>query len=85
MAVLTIRNIADEIKVGIRVRAAQHGCSMEEEVRKILTSAIVGSQSSAPLGSRLQQRFVGLGEIQIPPRRAARVDSVLITTKKTRK
>ena len=85
MAVLTIRNIADEIKIGIWVRAAQHGCSMEEEARKILTSAIVGSESSAPLGSRLQQRFAGLGEIQIPPRRVARVYSALITAKKTRK
>ena len=85
MAVLTIRNIAEEIKVGLRVRAAQHGRSMEEEARKILASAIEGVQSNVPLGSRLQQRFAGLGELQIPPRRPARVDSVVAPAKKPRK
>ena len=36
MAVLTIRNLDDHTKNALRVRAAQHGVSMEEEARRIL-------------------------------------------------
>ena len=42
MATLTIRNIDDTIKEGLRVRAALHGHSMEEEVRVILRKAVGG-------------------------------------------
>ena len=37
MAAITIRNLDDEIKIRLRLQAAQHGCSMEQEVREILT------------------------------------------------
>ena len=40
MAMLTVRNLSDEVHRALRVRAAQHGQSMEAEVRQILTSAI---------------------------------------------
>ena len=33
MASITVRNLDDELKQRLRVRAAQHGHSMEEEVR----------------------------------------------------
>jgi plasmid stability protein len=36
MASITIRNLEDEIKQRLRVRAAEHGRSMEEEAREIL-------------------------------------------------
>ena len=36
MASITIRNFEDEVKQRLRVRAAEHGRSMEEEVRDIL-------------------------------------------------
>ncbi len=36
MAAITIRNIDDEVKNKMRLQAAQHGCSMEHEVREIL-------------------------------------------------
>ena len=39
MATLTIRKLDPEVKHRLRVRAAQHGHSMEEEVRRILTDA----------------------------------------------
>jgi plasmid stability protein len=42
MAVLTIRNIEDRIKERLRVRAATHGHSMEEEARLILRRAVGG-------------------------------------------
>jgi len=42
MASLTIRNIDDELKERLRVRAAQQGHSMEEEARLILRRAVGG-------------------------------------------
>ena len=40
MASITIRNLDDGLKGRQRVRAAEHGRSMEEEVRQILRQAI---------------------------------------------
>ena len=40
MAMLTIRNLPDEVHRALRVRAAQHGRSTEAEVRDILESAV---------------------------------------------
>ncbi len=42
MASLVIRNIEEDLKERLRFRAAQHGRSMEEEVRIILRSVIKG-------------------------------------------
>lgn len=39
MASLTVRNIEEETKQKLRLRAARHGKSLEEEVRMILRSA----------------------------------------------
>ena len=39
MAVMTIRNIDDAIKNRLRLRAAMHGRSMEDEARDILREA----------------------------------------------
>jgi plasmid stability protein len=52
MAMLTIRNITDEVHRALRVRAAQRGHSMEAEVREILQSA-VSPQGRVKLGSLL--------------------------------
>jgi antitoxin FitA len=40
MAMLTVRNLPDEVHRALRVRAAQRGHSMEAEVRDILESAV---------------------------------------------
>jgi len=40
MAVLTVRNVPDDVHRALRVRAAQHGRSTEAEVREILTAAV---------------------------------------------
>ena len=40
MAQLTIRGIDDGLKRAVRVRAAENGRSMEEEVRQILRTAL---------------------------------------------
>lgn len=49
---LTVRNIPDEVHRALRVRAAQHGHSMEAEVREILESA-VAPEGRMKLGSLL--------------------------------
>lgn len=53
MAVLTIRNVPDEVHRALRLRAAQHGRSTEAEVRAILESAVKPEQR-VKLGSLLE-------------------------------
>lgn len=52
MAMLTVRNLPDEVHRALRARATRHGHSMEAEVREILESA-VSPQGSVKLGSLL--------------------------------
>ena len=52
MAMLTVRNVSDEVHRALRVRAARHGRSMEAEVREILES-VVSPQGRVKLGSLL--------------------------------
>ncbi len=52
MAMLTVRNLPEEIHRALRIRAAEHGRSMEAEVREIL-EATVAPQSRVKLGSLL--------------------------------
>ena len=71
MASITVRNLDDELKQRLRLRAAQHGHSMEEEVRQILRTVL--SQQSAPannLVSAIRARVAGQGgaELETPPR-----------------
>ena len=40
MAMLTVRNLPDEVHRALRMQAAQHGRSTEAEVREILASAV---------------------------------------------
>lgn len=40
MAVLTVRNVPDEVHRALRLRAAQHGHSTEAEIREILAGAV---------------------------------------------
>lgn len=52
MAMLTVRNLPDEVHRALRARAARRGHSMEAEVREILESAI-SPQGRVRLGSML--------------------------------
>ena len=40
MAILTVRNVPDEVHRALRLRAAEHGRSTEAEVREILERAV---------------------------------------------
>lgn len=52
MAMLTVRNLPDEVHRALRVRAALRGHSMEAEVREILETA-VAPEGRVKLGSLL--------------------------------
>ncbi|MGL6215310.1 FitA-like ribbon-helix-helix domain-containing protein [Billgrantia desiderata] len=52
MAMLTVRNLPDEVHRALRVRAALHGHSMEAEVREILEAAVT-PEGRVKLGSLL--------------------------------
>lgn len=40
MASITIRKLDEQVKLKLRIRAAEHGRSMEEEAREILSNGI---------------------------------------------
>lgn len=44
MAVLTVRNLPDEVHRALKVRAAEHGRSAEAEVRAIIAAAVLPEQ-----------------------------------------
>ena len=52
MGSINVRNLSDETHKALRVRAAQHGRSMEAEVRAILDDAVLPREKSG-LGSML--------------------------------
>ncbi|MCZ0927979.1 plasmid stabilization protein [Halomonas janggokensis] len=69
MASITIRNLDEQLKSQLRIEAAMHGRSMEEEVRIILRSALNQPQAKG-LGTRIRERFADAGgiELEVPPR-----------------
>ncbi|MBV8931249.1 MAG: plasmid stabilization protein [Kutzneria sp.] len=71
MATLTVRGLDDELHARLRVRAAQHGHSMEAEVRAILRDQLSSPPPAAGLGSRIHARFAAIGgaELELPVRR----------------
>lgn len=71
MAMLTVRNLDEGLKSQLRIRAAEDGCSMEEEARRILGAALMRPREGKGIGSRLHQRileFTGGVELQLPSR-----------------
>jgi plasmid stability protein len=67
MASITIRNLDDELKARLRVRAAHRRRSMEDEVRHILRGALSReSREDASLGEAIQRRFQALGGVKLP-------------------
>lgn len=68
MASLTIRNLEEPIKELLRIRAAHHGHSMEEEVRQILRNTLLkDTQLSENLAESIQKRFAQLGGVDDLP------------------
>lgn len=65
MAVITIRNIEDSIKKRLRIRAASHDHSMEEEARIILRETLEDRDEQGGLGTLIHKRFVEAGGIEL--------------------
>jgi antitoxin FitA len=57
MASITIRNLAPAVKERLRVRAAEHGHSMEAEAREILQSALDRPKRSETLTGIMRELF----------------------------
>ena len=76
MSSITIRKLDPALKERLRVRAAEHGHSMEEEARSILRNALTrtAGPTSPNLYDRIRRRFAPLGgvNIELPPREPAR-------------
>jgi plasmid stability protein len=71
VASLSIRDLDDDVRERLRVRAAEHGRSMEAEIRAILTAAVADPRRESGLAQALVSRFGVIGgvELEIPPRR----------------
>ena len=54
MAILTVRNVPDEVHRALQMRASQHGRSTEAEIRYILEKAVKPEQRLR-LGDQLNQ------------------------------
>ena len=75
MASITVRALDAQLKARLRVRAAEHGTSMEEEARDILRTALAeGKRHKRKLGHAIAARFAALGgvDLELPPREPRR-------------
>jgi plasmid stability protein len=69
MASITIRKLEETTKRKLKIRAAMHGRSMEQEAREILKKALQGtsSKTGANLAAAIQRRFAPLGGVDLEP------------------
>jgi antitoxin FitA len=80
MASLTIRNIDEQVKSRLRINAAVRGVSMEEEVRQVLTRAVlmpVNDANARGLATLIRERINASGaapgfDLEIAPREPMR-------------
>lgn len=75
MASMTIRGIDDRLKARLRIQAAQHGRSMEDEARDILRTALSTERTRrGNLVDSIRARIEPLGgvELEIAPREVMR-------------
>jgi antitoxin FitA len=76
MSSITIRNLDPALKERLRIRAAEHGHSMEAEARRILQAAL--NRQSQPSGRNLYERIraridpIGGIDLQLPTREPVR-------------
>ena len=75
MATMTIRSLDEETKARLRIRAAQYGHSMEEEVRNIIRTAVIEDSTTRPnLAKSIRLRMDPLGgvDLELLPREPMR-------------
>ena len=70
MASITIRNLDDDVRKRLRVRAADNGRSMEEEARLILREAVDCMKAPRNLARTIRNRIAPLGgvDLELPMR-----------------
>lgn len=74
MASITIRNLDDDIKQRLRVRAAEHGRSMEEEARDILRRVMGDAETPRDLAAAIRARVAraARADLELPAREPMR-------------
>jgi antitoxin FitA len=77
MTSIIIPNVDDDLKERLKVRAAQHGRSIEAEARAILRSVLKDSEgepAAGNLGDAIRSIVEPIGgmELDIPPRKPIR-------------
>lgn len=66
MSVLTVRNLDDAVRAGLKARAVEHGRSMESEARAILAAAVMATVTTGGgLGSRIAALFDDFDGLEI--------------------
>ncbi len=71
MASITVRNLDEDLKRRLRIRAAQNGHSMEQEAREILNESLRPAPfTGKDLADALRWTFEPLNgaELELPPR-----------------
>jgi len=67
MSTILIRQLDEVTKVRLRLRAAQHGRSMEAEAREILKTTLTQqARARRGLADRIHARFSALGGVDLP-------------------
>ncbi len=74
MASITIRNLGDELTRRLRIRAAEHGRSIEEEAHEILSHELNKPETPRNLATAIRARMAPRGgvELDLPAREAMR-------------
>lgn len=67
MATIVVRNLDEAVKQRLRVRAAQHGRSMEAEVRSIIEESVRERENFAVAIMETYRKHGGV-ELEIPAR-----------------
>lgn len=68
MGSITISKLDDDFESRLRLRAAKHGRSMEDEARDILQEALsvqVNTSNPRHLGERIHARFAAVGGLKL--------------------
>ncbi|MCY4657193.1 MAG: plasmid stabilization protein [Gammaproteobacteria bacterium] len=75
MASITIRNLNDQVKTRLRVRAADNGRSMEEEAQMILRKTLEPKVCRRNLARAIRARIARLNgvDLELPPREPGRL------------
>ena len=68
MASLSVRKLDDDTLRRLRLRAADHGVSVEEEVRQIIAQAVSTPERLGDLAVRLFAPTYGGPELELPER-----------------